>query len=170
MDGKSKRKQAAKGKKGCKKVKEFGEGLDEETKSILDNQLDQLVIEKPAALINQAGGKDSKSLKEAFLRRPANNIIMLLYGPIAGRPPTVFFNYPPFLKMQRSYRKDRVAKYTQDELKPYSTLCFKINNSTHTYNCVVNAFKTAGFRLSDGGGWNCLWTGLIRPSKLKYLN
>jgi len=47
-----KRKPNAKGKKGCKKVKEFGEGLDEETKSILDNQLDQLVIEKPAALIN----------------------------------------------------------------------------------------------------------------------
>jgi len=49
-------------------------------------------------------------------------------------------------------------------------MTFKINNSTHTYNCVVNAFKTAGFRLADGGAWNCLWTGLIRPSKLKYMN
>lgn len=59
---------------------------------------------------------------------------------------------------------------TQDEMKPYSTLTFKINNSTHTYNCVVNAFKIAGFRICEGGAWNCLWTGLIRPSKLKYMN
>jgi tubulin polyglutamylase TTLL4 len=35
---------------------------------------------------------------------------------------------------------------------------------------VVNAFKTAGFRLSDGAAWNALWTGLIRPSKLKHMN
>ena len=35
---------------------------------------------------------------------------------------------------------------------------------------MVNAFKTAGFRLSDGAAWNALWTGLIRPSKLKHMN
>ena len=115
-------------------------------------------------------GQKDRSLKEAFLRRPANNIITLNYGPIPGRQPTVFFNYPPFLKMNRPYQNNSVQKFTQDDLKPYATLCFKINNSTHTYNCVVNAFKTAGFRLSEGGGWNCLWTGLIRPSKLKYMN
>lgn len=51
--------------------KQSGAVLDEETKSILDNQLDQLIIEKPAALKN-AEGKD-RSLKEAFLRRPPNN-------------------------------------------------------------------------------------------------
>jgi hypothetical protein len=57
--------------------------LDEETKGILDKQLDQLVIEKPQNLINKEG-KD-RSLKEAFLRRPPNNIITLTYGPIPGR-------------------------------------------------------------------------------------
>lgn len=76
--------------------------LDEETKNIIDNQLDQLIIEKPAALQNQVG-KD-RSLKEAFLRRPPNNVITLHYGPFLGRLPSIFFNYPPFLKIQRPYR------------------------------------------------------------------
>jgi len=30
-------------------------------------------------------GQKDRSLKEAFLRRPANNIITLNYGPIPGR-------------------------------------------------------------------------------------
>jgi hypothetical protein len=58
-------------KKEVTTKKQSGTVLDEETKSILDNQLDQLIIEKPAALKN-AEGKD-RSLKEAFLRRPPNN-------------------------------------------------------------------------------------------------
>ena len=50
-------------------------------------------------------------------------------------------------------------------------MTFKINRSTHTYNCVVNALKTAGFRnIDSGGGWNCLWTGLIRGSRLRTMN
>ena len=84
--------------------------------------------------------------------------------------PSIVFNYPPFLQMKRPLNMNYVQQYTQDDLKPYSTLTFRINNSTHTYNCVVNAFKTAGFRLCEGGAWNCLWTGLIRPGKLKYMN
>lgn len=108
-DGKVKRK-STKTKKGAKgRSKAFGEGgledtegLDEEERqrridlTILDKQLDQLVIEKPATLVNQPG-KD-RSLKDAFLRRPPNNIITLHNGPIPGRPPTIFFNYPPFLQ------------------------------------------------------------------------
>lgn len=180
-EGKSKRK-STKTKKGAKgRSKAYGEGLDdvegldEEQRqqrrmdlTILDKQLDQLVIEKPATLVNQAG-KD-RSLKDAFLRRPPNNTITLTYGPIPGRPPTIFFNYPPFLQTQRPFVPNQIVKLSQDDMKPYSTLTFKINNSTHTYNCVVNAFKIAGFRLCEGGAWNCLWTGLIRPSKLKYMN
>jgi hypothetical protein len=46
--------------------------------------------------------------KEAFLARPPNNTIILNYGPIPGRPPVVFFSYPPFLNMQRPYKKDRI--------------------------------------------------------------
>ena len=66
-----------------------------------------------------------------------------------------------------------MIKMTQEEFKPYSFLAFRINSSTHTYNCVVNSLKSAGFRLIGGGGanaWNFLWTGLIKPNKLKRVN
>jgi len=49
-------------------------------------------------------------------------------------------------------------------------LGFKINDSTHTYNCVVNSLKSAGFRLVIGSAWNILWTGLIKANKLKNVN
>ena len=49
-----------------------------------------------------------------------------------------------------------------------------MNSSTHTYNCVVNALKMAGFHLvknSNGPtSWNILWTTLIRSNKLKSMN
>ena len=80
------------------------QGVDEETQGIIEDQLDQLVIKKPDAFVQniQTTGQKDRSLKEAFLRRPANNVVTLYYGPIPGRQPTVFFNYPPFLKMNRS--------------------------------------------------------------------
>ena len=49
-------------------------------------------------------------------------------------------------------------------------LGFKFHSSTHTYNCIVNTLKAAGFRLAGGGAWNVLWTGLIKPQKLKNVN
>ena len=49
-------------------------------------------------------------------------------------------------------------------------LGFKFHYSTHTYNCIVNTLKAAGFRLAGGGAWNVLWTGLIKPNKLKNVN
>ena len=49
-------------------------------------------------------------------------------------------------------------------------LGFKFHASTHTYNCIVNTLKAAGFRMAGGGAWNVLWTGLIKPAKLKNVN
>ena len=112
--------------------------------------------------------------KQLYLAKPPNNRIVLCYGPIPNRRPTVFFNYPPFLKMQRPYDADRIRIISQEQLLPFSYLSFRINKHTHTYNCVVNAMKTAGFHLVTKGsgqtGVNALWTTLIRPSKLRGLN
>ena len=52
--------------------------------------------------------------KEIFLKRPPNNRIVLNYGPIPGRAPSVFFNYPPFLKMQRPFKPDKIQILTQE--------------------------------------------------------
>lgn len=46
--------------------------------------------------------------KQLYLAKPPNNRIVLCYGPIPNRKPTVFFNYPPFLKLQRPYDADRI--------------------------------------------------------------
>jgi hypothetical protein len=45
------------------------------------------VIKKPDAYVQniQTTGQKDRSLKEAFLRRPANNAVTLFYGPIPGR-------------------------------------------------------------------------------------
>ena len=49
------------------------------------------------------------------------------------------------------------------------TLGFKIAESTHIYNSVVNTLKTAGFRIVGPGSskWNVLWTGQTKPEHLK---
>ena len=47
---------------------------------------------------------------------------------------------------------------------------FKITESTHIYNCVVNSLKMAGFSASVGQKWNILWTGMIRPNRVKHVN
>jgi len=87
-------------KKSIRAPKLKDDNVDPETKSIIDNQLDQLVIKKPANMPLPANGKD-RSLKEAFLRRPPNNMIIVQDSVIPGRFPSIVFNYPPFLQIKR---------------------------------------------------------------------
>jgi hypothetical protein len=49
---------------------------------------------------------------------------------------------------------------------------FKIHESTHIYNSVVNSFKAAGVRIVGPGSskWNILWTGYLKPEQLKEIN
>lgn len=48
-------------------------------------------------------------------------------------------------------------------------LGFKISETTHIYNSVVNTLKTAGFRIVGPGSskWNVQWTGQTKPEHLK---
>lgn len=98
----SKRKISMKIKKSIKAPKLKDEHIDQATKNIIDGQLDQLIIEKPLNLQIPPGGKD-RSLKEAFLRRPPNNIVTLQEGPFPNRHPSIFFQYPPFLQVKRQF-------------------------------------------------------------------
>lgn len=49
------------------------------------------------------------------------------------------------------------------------TLGFKMTETTHIYNSVVNSLKNAGFRIVGPGSpkWNVQWTGVTRPENLK---
>jgi hypothetical protein len=56
--------------------------------------------------------------------------------------------------------------------KGHMTLGFKMTETTHIYNSVVNSLKTAGFRIVGPSSpkWNVLWTGVTRPENLKDIN
>ena len=49
------------------------------------------------------------------------------------------------------------------------TLGFKVTDTTHIYNSVVNVFKVAGVRIVSPltTKWNCMWTGVTKNEYLK---
>lgn len=49
------------------------------------------------------------------------------------------------------------------------TLGFKVTESTHIYNSVVNSLKTGGCRIvgPNSSKWNVMWTGATKPDYLK---
>jgi len=70
-------------------------------------------------------------------------------------------NSPKFLQ---------IIRLNQSDMKGGSmTLGFKMTETTHIYNSVVNSLKTAGFRIvgPNSPKWNVLWTGVTRPENLK---
>jgi len=63
-----------------------------------------------------------------------------------NRPPTVFFPYPNYVKIER--KCDRIRKYMRDQVETLF-LSFKIADSTHIYNALVNSCKNAGLVMVD---------------------
>lgn len=64
----------------------------------------------------------------------------------------------------------QIIRLSQSDMKGSSmTLGFKMTETTHIYNSVVNSLKTAGFRIvgPNSPKWNVLWTGVTRPENLK---
>lgn len=50
-------------------------------------------------------------------------------------------------------------------------MAFRINDSTHIYNAVVNAFKNAGFQMIEKGNtWNVQWTGYTKYEDIREMN
>ena len=49
------------------------------------------------------------------------------------------------------------------------TLGFKVTETTHIYNSVVNSFKVSGIRIVSpiSYKWNIMWTGVTRNDYLK---
>ena len=74
--------------------------------------------------------------------KPHSEYVSFLKSIFDKRPPTVFFHYPKYTKVLRE--SDRVRTYHKNEIE-YLFMAFRINDSTHIYNAVVNTFKNAGF-------------------------
>lgn len=143
----------------------------EETKEESDDESPtntQTMMDVPKPL-----GDSKHALRDAYLRRPPNQIVTLIKSQFPGREPYVFFPYPPVLKTQRTLPADisRIVQFTQKDLGPNQQLSFKIHSSTHTYNSLVNGLKMAGFHYQpSGSGWNVLWTGLFKANRIKNIN
>ena len=68
----------------------------------------------------------------------------------------------------RQFQKVQVAR--QEYFKQHNmVLGFKISETTHIYNSVVNTLKTAGMRIvgPNSSKWNVQWTGQTKPEHLK---
>ena len=91
--------------------------------------------------------------------------VFLSRSPFTGRPPTVFFNYPPHMNEQpRKPHKSMVFKMRDNKFK----LKFKISESVHTYNCVVNTLCFSGFTQTEGANWNVMWSAPLKPETLRH--
>ena len=72
---------------------------------------------------------------------PASDTVMMLPSLFAGRPATVFFDYPVFMDRKRREGRDRAYKLQEnDKMRP---LHFRSN---HTIICLGGALKRSGFK------------------------
>jgi hypothetical protein len=102
--------------------------------------------------------------------KPHSNETTFLKSIFENRPPTAFFQYPPYVKIER--KCDRIRKYKREEVENLF-MAFKILDNTHIYNAVVNSCKVAGFTLIEGATndmFNLQWTGSVMPPDIKDLN
>jgi hypothetical protein len=74
--------------------------------------------------------------------KPHSKDVYFLKSIYEGRPPTAFFPYPAYVKLDRA--SNRVRTYSREDVE-YLFMSFKIWDTTHIYNAVVNTCKNAGF-------------------------
>jgi hypothetical protein len=104
----------------------------------------------------------------------------------AAKNVRVFFPYPGYcakLKTQDNFLQilDRVQAIKDESnsqvkivhqykmMDKNMSLGFKVHDSTHIYNSVVNTMKAAGIRIMPPGTrkWNVIWVGVCKPDMLK---
>ena len=81
-----------------------------------------------------------------------------------------FFQYPSYVGLKRV--ADRIRVYTREEVE-HLNMSFRISDSTHIYNAVVNSCKSAGFTMIESNKshlFNVQWTGYITANDIKHLN
>ena len=87
---------------------------------------------------------------------------LLLESVYAGRPPTVFFTYPPCCELTRD--SSRTYPVPADDEKAYD-----LRYKAPTISCVSRTFETSGFKKTEGPSWNVLW-GMPKYDRIKEMN
>ena len=128
--------------------------------------MDTFIAQNP---LNQIFIKREKARLPYSVFKPQSEDTYFLKSIFAGRPPTAFFPYPSYVHKERT--ADRVRKYKLDDVEQLF-MSFKIADSTHIYNAVVNTCKNAGFTMVEGANtyFNVQWTGYITADDIKNLN
>ena len=86
-----------------------------------------------------------------------------------GKSSTAFFPYPKYTKCP-SKTSERLKQYNREDLERLH-MAFKISESAHIYNAVVNSFKNAGFALVEKGEyWNVMWAYYTKVDEVSSLN
>ena len=78
--------------------------------------------------------------------KPHANQVTFLKSIFEGRPPVAFFQYPSYVGLKRV--ADRIRIYSREEVE-HLHMSFRISDSTHIYNAVVNSCKSAGFTMIE---------------------
>ena len=119
---------------------ELDESDDDAAEANLDESEDEEVV---AEDLTRTGGSAP----------PAPPPTYLLPSLFANRPPTVWFDYPPFTELSRELPpRTALVELTDKKLKP---LLFR---SDKNINCITGAFKRTGFRrLVKGNSFNVYW-------------
>lgn len=101
--------------------------------------------------------------------KPHSDEVYFLKSVYEGRPPTAFYPYPNYVKIER--QSNRVRTYNRVDVE-YLFMSFKISDTTHIYNAVVNSCKHAGFTMVEQPNiyFNLQWTGYITAKNIAHLN
>jgi len=141
-------------------------GLEEKFgEADLQQKVEQFIERYPmsAAFIKKEKGKLPYSVF-----KPSSNSLFFIKSVFDKRPPTAFFPYPKYTKAKRDC--ERIRRYKREDVE-YLYMAFKISDSTHIYNAVVNTFKNGGFdMLEDTDRFNCIWNGYTKPEEIAPLN
>ena len=131
-------------------LEDFNNAMNQDEAILTD--ANQFAVQKVAAFIernplNQVFIKREKARLPYSVFKPHAHEVFFLKSIFAHRPPTAFFPYPNYVHMERN--SDRVRRYSRDEIE-YLFMSFKISDTTHIYNAVVNTCKNAGFNMVEG--------------------
>ena len=119
--------------------------------------------------INQKFIQKEKGRLPYSVFKPHAQQVTFLKSIFEGRPPVAFFQYPSYVGIKRV--ADRIRMYSREEVE-HLFMSFRISDSTHIYNAVVNSCKAAGFTMleSNTNLFNVQWTGYVNANDIKHLN
>jgi len=94
--------------------------------------------------------------------------IKLLLSAFEGRPPVIFFDYPPAVGKAKEVDPARIL-YLDELSRRCPEVLFSHPGVVHRYNAVLNTIYNAGLAEvpADTGKWTLLWSGTPKPEALR---